>query len=298
MPYATVRVKEKIDYVGGNGSREDREILPMYLKEINRIPMLTREDEVMYAKRADKGDKYAKDKLVKANLRFVVNVAKKYQYFGLTLLEVINEGNIGLIEGVNRFDVEKGYHLISYAYWWVRQNIFRALADQARTIRMPINRVSELNRIREEQKRLEKIGYEANLQLVAENLNMAVERVERTLDADNMQPVSLDVPTGDDGAFSSLVDFMEDLSYDMEEDALNDALIETIDSVLETLTEREADVLRDRFALNGRTPLTLKEAGDKYHLSRERIRQIQDKALKKLGDFDNIEAWILGAYVN
>ena len=163
---------------------------------------------------------------------------------------------------------------------------------------MPINRVSELNRIRKEQKRLEKIGYEANLQLVAENLNMAVERVERTLDADNMQPVSLDVPTGDDGAFSSLVDFMEDLSYDMEEDALNDALIETIDSVLETLTEREADVLRDRFALNGRTPLTLKEAGDKYHLSRERIRQIQDKALKKLGDFDNIEAWILGAYVN
>lgn len=262
---------------------DDENVLSMYLKEINEIPLLTREEEDKYARAAAKGEKYAKDMLVKSNLRFVVNVAKKYQNQGLPLTDLISEGNIGLMNAIERFDVEKGYHFISYAVWWIRQAILKAICEKSRMIRLPLNRANELVQIEKARKELQSGKAEdPELRDVAKAVNMDEDHV---LDLINISRdlVSLETPVYNEKDSSQLGDFIEDAGYQHPEDiAIEHSLIEDINDVLNTLTEKEAEIIQFRFGLNGRSPLSLKEIGDKYNLTKERIRQIEKKAIKRL----------------
>ncbi len=262
---------------------DDENVLSMYLKEINEIPLLTREEEDKYARAAAKGEKYAKDMLVKSNLRFVVNVAKKYQNQGLPLTDLISEGNIGLMNAIERFDVEKGYHFISYAVWWIRQAILKAICEKSRMIRLPLNRANELVQIEKARKELQSGKAEdPELKDIAKAVNMDEDHV---LDLINISRdlVSLETPVYNEKDSSQLGDFIEDSGYEHPEDiAIEHSLIEDINEVLTTLTEKEAEIIQYRFGLNGRSPLSLKEIGDKYNLTKERIRQIEKKAIKRL----------------
>ncbi len=262
---------------------EDENVLSIYLKEINRIPLLTREEENKYAKLAAKNDKNAKERLVNANLRFVVNVAKKYQNQGLPLSDLISEGNIGLMNAIERFDVEKGYHFISYAVWWIRQAILKAICEKSRMIRLPLNRANELVQIEKARKELQiGKGEEPEIQEIATSVNMKVEHVANLINI-SRDLVSLETPVYAEKDSSHLGDFIEDEGYlKPEEEAIETALKDDINSVLLTLSEKEAEIIKYRFGLNGRSPLSLKEIGDRYNLTKERIRQIEKKALKRL----------------
>ena len=264
-------------------SKNDENVLSLYLKEINKIPLLSREDENKYAREAAKGEKYAKDMLVKSNLRFVVNVAKKYQNQGLPLSDIISEGNIGLMNAIDRYDVEKGYHFISYAVWWIRQAILKAICEKSRMIRLPLNRANELVQIEKAKKELQShLNNEPEIRDIAKAVSMKEEHV---LDLINISRdlVSLETPVYSEKDSSQLSDFIEDSDYDNPEDfMLENSLIEDINSILLTLTEKESEIIQFRFGLNGRSPLSLKEIGDKYSLTKERIRQIEKKAIKRL----------------
>lgn len=264
-------------------SSDDENVLSIYLKEINKIPLLTREEEVQYARQAAKGDPLAREKLLQGNLRFVVNVAKKYQNQGLPLSDLISEGNIGLINAIERFDVEKGYHFISYAVWWIRQAILKAICEKSRMIRLPLNRANELVQIEKVRKQLQsENGSTAEIQEVARVLNMKPELVADLINI-SRDLVSLETPVYAEKDSSLLGDFVEDTGYQLpEEAALERSLKDDVNSLLATLTEKEADILQHRFGLNGRSPLSLKEIGDRYNLTKERIRQIEKKALKRL----------------
>jgi RNA polymerase primary sigma factor len=264
-------------------SRDDENVLSMYLKEINRIPLLTREEEDHFARRAAKGDKAAIDKLVSSNLRFVVNVAKKYQNQGLPLSDLISEGNIGLMNAIERFDVDKGYHFISYAVWWIRQAILKAICEKSRMIRLPLNRANELVQIEKARKELQSgKGVEPEIEDIASSLNMDPDHVADLINI-SRDLVSLETPVYAEKDSSQLGDFIEDKGYDHPEDeAIESSLKGDINSVLTTLTEKEAEIIQFRFGLNGRSPLSLKEIGDRYNLTKERIRQIEKKALKRL----------------
>lgn len=270
-------------YTSKRSAYDDENVLSMYLKEINEIPLLTRELENKYARAAAKGEKFAKDMLVKSNLRFVVNVAKKYQNQGLPLTDLISEGNIGLMNAIERFDVEKGYHFISYAVWWIRQAILKAICEKSRMIRLPLNRANELVQIEKARKELQSGKAEdPELRDIARAVNMDEDHV---LDLINISRdlVSLETPVYNEKDSSQLGDFIEDSGYDHPEDvAIENSLIEDINEVLQTLTEKEAEIIQYRFGLNGRSPLSLKEIGDKYNLTKERIRQIEKKAIKRL----------------
>lgn len=264
-------------------SVDDENIISLYLKEINKIPLLTREEENHYARLAAQGDKAAKEKLVNANLRFVVNVAKKYQNQGLPLADLINEGNIGLMNAIERFDVEKGYHFISYAVWWIRQAILKAISEKARMIRLPLNRANELVQIDKARKELQ-IGKaeEPEIEEIAEATMMDKEHVANLINI-SQDLVSLETPVYADKGASQLGDFIEDRDYRApEEVALENSLKDDINKVLKTLSEKEAEIIQYRYGLNGRTPLSLKDIGDKYNLTKERIRQIEKKAIKRL----------------
>ncbi len=265
------------------GEYEDENILSIYLKEINRIPMLSREEEIAYATRAKQGEKAAKEKLVTANLRFVVNVAKKYQNQGIPLLDLINEGNIGLLNAIDRFDVDKGYHFISYAVWWIRQAILKSICEKSRTIRLPLNRANELMQIQKAQRELSAVkGEENDLEEIAKLTSMDSRHVADLLNI-SREMVSLETPIYTDKNNTQLGDFIEDQDYESpEEMAIESSLRDEINTVLSTLSRKEADIIEHRYGLNGKRPMSLKEIGDLYSLTKERIRQIEKKALERL----------------
>lgn len=234
--------------------------------------------------RAAQGDKAAKDKIVTANLRFVVNVAKKYQNHGLDLLDLVSEGNIGLLTAIERFDVTKGFHFISYAVWWIRQAILKSICEKSRMIRLPLNRANELVQIEKARKTITgNQSDEEELMEIADMLNMETSHVRDMINI-SRDMVSLDAQLRPgDSESASIGDFMEDGRYaNPEEAAIANNMQEEIDTVLETLTEKEAEVIRYRFGLNGKQLMSLKEVGDVFHLTKERIRQIEKKAIRRL----------------
>jgi len=253
------------------------------LKEINRIPLLTREEEDSYARQVAAGSKSAKDKLVRANLRFVVNVAKKYQNQGLALSDLISEGNIGLMNAIERYDVDKGYHFISYAVWWIRQAILKAICEKSRMIRLPLNRTNELVQIEKARKIVQNSRTEEDeIREIARLLDMDPNHVSEILNI-SRELVSLDTPVYNEKDSSILGDFIEDQAYRQPEDyAIDNNLREDINKVLATLSEKESEIIQYRFGLNGFAAMSLKEIGDRFNLTKERIRQIEKKALRRL----------------
>ncbi len=278
MPQARREVQSYRDF-----RQDDENILSLYLKEINRIPLLTRLEEQETAGAAAKGDKTAKNRLIKANLRFVVNVAKKYQNQGLPLADLISEGNIGLINAIERFDVSKGYHFISYAVWWIRQAILKAICEKSRMIRLPLNRANELVQIEKVRKELGGAGRgDSEIVEIARQLDMDEDHVADLINI-SRDLISLDTPIYDEKDSSLLSDFVEDRGYKPPHEVVVDkALREEINQVLDTLSQKESDIIQYRFGLNGRRPMSLKEIGGRYKLTKERIRQIEKKALKRL----------------
>lgn len=266
-----------------NGHNTEASTLTTYLKEINKIPLLTVEEELKYAKLAAKGDKHAKDMLVNANLRFVVNVAKKYQNQGLPLMDLISEGNIGLMNAAERFDALKGYKFISYAVWWIKQAILKAICEKSRMIRLPLNRANELVQIEKAKKDMEFAGSESTeLDEIAGLLKMDNKMVQTIVNAAR-EPISIDAPVFDDPDSCNVNDFLQDEMHQMPEDyALDMSLRGEINKLLKNLNKREAEIIRYRFGLDGYEQLSLKEIGLIFNLTKERIRQIEKKALQAL----------------
>jgi RNA polymerase primary sigma factor len=254
----------------------------MYLKEIGRIPLLTFKDEIDLAKKAEKGDKKAKAKLIESNLRLVVSIAKKYIGRGMTLLDLIQEGNQGLIRAVEKYDWRKGYKFSTYATWWIRQAITRAIADQARTIRIPVHMVETINRfVRASRRLMQDLGREPTPEEIAKVMEIDVEKVREIIKV-SQEPTSLQTPIGDDED-SLLGDFIQDTSQPTPYDATSRALLkDQVDEVLSSLSDREKKVLILRFGLEDGRPRTLEEVGKEFAVTRERIRQIEAKALRKL----------------
>jgi RNA polymerase primary sigma factor len=258
-------------------------ILSTYLREINRIPLLSREEEDTAARDAAKGDKAARERLINGNLRFVVNVAKKYQGQGLSIMDLISEGNIGLMNAVDRYDVDKGYHFISYAVWWIRQAILKAICEKSRMIRLPLNRANELVQIQKARKLVQDSHtMEAEIQEVARLLNMDKEHVAELINI-SREHVSLDNPVSANRDSSSLEEFIEDEQHEAPDQyAMTRALKQDIEEVLDTLDQKEAAIIRFRYGLGDCAPLSLKELGARFNLTKERIRQIEKKAIKRL----------------
>ncbi len=254
----------------------------MYLKEIGKVPLLSAEEEIELAKRMEMGDEEAKKRLAEANLRLVVSIAKRYVGRGLLFLDLIQEGNLGLIKAVEKFDYRKGYKFSTYATWWIRQAITRAIADQARTIRIPVHMVETINKlIRVSRQLLQELGREPTPEEIAAVLKMPEERVREILKI-SQEPVSLETPIGEEED-SHLGDFIQDDNVPVPADAAAFTLLkEQLGEVLETLTERERKVLRLRFGLDDGRARTLEEVGKEFNVTRERIRQIEAKALRKL----------------
>ncbi|SMB93037.1 RNA polymerase primary sigma factor [Thermanaeromonas toyohensis ToBE] len=254
----------------------------MYLKEIGRIPLLTPEEEIELAKRMEQGDEEAKRRLIEANLRLVVSIAKRYVGRGMLFLDLIQEGNLGLIKAVEKFDYRKGYKFSTYATWWIRQAITRAIADQARTIRIPVHMVETINKlIRVSRNLLQELGREPTPEEIAKEMDIPVERVREIMKI-AQEPVSLETPIGEEED-SHLGDFIEDEDALAPADAASYMLLrEQLEEVLDSLTPRERKVLRLRFGLDDGRSRTLEEVGQEFGVTRERIRQIEAKALRKL----------------
>ena len=254
----------------------------MYLKEIGKVPLLSAEEEISLAKRMENGDEEAKKRLAEANLRLVVSIAKRYVGRGMLFLDLIQEGNLGLIKAVEKFDYRKGYKFSTYATWWIRQAITRAIADQARTIRIPVHMVETINKlIRVSRQLLQELGREPTPEEIAEEMHMSVERVREILKI-SQEPVSLETPIGEEED-SHLGDFIQDDNVPVPADAAAFTMLkEQLEEVLGTLTEREQKVLRLRFGLDDGRARTLEEVGKEFNVTRERIRQIEAKALRKL----------------
>jgi RNA polymerase primary sigma factor len=262
---------------------DDANILSIYLKEINRIPLLTKEEEFSLAKRVVEGDEFARKRMIESNLRFVVNVAKKYQNQGLPLMDLINEGNIGLMTALEKFDPDKGYHFISYAVWWIRQSIMKAINEKSRAVRLPLNRTNELLQIQKAQRSLmsDFSTEDPSAEEIGKLTGFDPEHVNHLLGI-SRDLVSLDAPVFNDTGSSSVGDFIEDGSLSPEDSLLDVSLKEDINLVLSTLTDKEREIIELRFGLDGKIPMSLKEIGEIYNLTKERIRQIEKKALERL----------------
>jgi RNA polymerase primary sigma factor len=263
-------------------TNRESQSLDKYLQEIGKVDLLTPDEEVDLAKRIRDGDQLALEKLTKANLRFVVSVAKQYQNQGLSLGDLINEGNLGLIKAAQRFDETRGFKFISYAVWWIRQSILQALAEQSRIVRLPLNRVGSLNKISKTFSELEqKFEREPSPDELAEVLEVSTSEVVDTLKISGRH-VSMDAPFVQ-GEENSLLDVLENDSEDKPDSGLiNDSLRREVQRALSTLTQREADVITLYFGLNGEHSMTLEEIGEKFSLTRERVRQIKEKAIRRL----------------
>jgi RNA polymerase primary sigma factor len=256
--------------------------LDKYLQEIGKVDLITAEEEVELAQRIKAGDQRALEKLTKANLRFVVSVAKQYQNQGLTLPDLINEGNLGLIKAAQRFDETRGFKFISYAVWWIRQSILQALAEQSRIVRLPLNKIGSINKINKTFAFLEQAHERVpSAEEIAKELDMTVEDVKQSL-KNSGRHVSMDAPLID-GEDSNLYDVLRSgESPNPDKDLLHDSLRTEIERALETLTPREADVIRLYFGLAGQHSMTLEEIGETFDLTRERVRQIKEKAIRRL----------------
>ena len=265
----------------GNSAKVD-EPIKMYLREIGQVPLLTHDEEIEYAKKAYEGDEEASQKLIESNLRLVVSIAKKHTNRGLKLLDLIQEGNIGLMKAVEKFEYTKGYKFSTYATWWIRQAITRAIADQGRTIRIPVHMIETINKIKKESRiYLQETGKDASPEILAERLGMEVEKI-KAIQEMNQEPISLETPVGSEED-SELGDFVEDQKTTSPYEATNRAILrEELDGVLKTLSPREEKVLRYRYGLDDSSPKTLEEVGKIFNVTRERIRQIEVKALRKL----------------
>jgi RNA polymerase primary sigma factor len=256
--------------------------LDKYLQEIGKVDLITADEEVELAQRIKAGDQLALEKLTKANLRFVVSVAKQYQNQGLTLPDLINEGNLGLIKAAQRFDETRGFKFISYAVWWIRQSILQALAEQSRIVRLPLNKIGSINKINKTFAYLEQAHERPpSAEEIAKELDMTVEDVKQSL-KNSGRHVSMDAPLID-GEDSNLYDVLRSgESPNPDKDLLNESLRTEIERALETLTPREADVIRLYFGLAGQHSMTLEEIGETFDLTRERVRQIKEKAIRRL----------------
>ena len=265
-----------------SGDMKVDEPIKMYLREIGQIPLLSHDEELEYAKRALEGDDWAQKQLVEANLRLVLSIAKKHTNRGLKLLDLIQEGNIGLMKAVEKFEYTKGYKFSTYATWWIRQAITRAIADQGRTIRIPVHMIETINKIKKEARiYLQETGKDATPEVLAERLGMEVEKV-KAIQEMNQDPISLETPVGSEED-SELGDFVEDQKMLNPYELTNRSLLrEQLDGVLNTLSSREERVLRYRYGLDDGSPKTLEEVGKIFKVTRERIRQIEVKALRKL----------------
>jgi RNA polymerase primary sigma factor len=269
--------KEASKSFGGNRS------LDLYLHEINKTPLLTREEEQELARRIKKGDQAALDQLVKANLRFVVSIAKQYSNQGLSLEDLINDGNVGLIKAAHRFDEQRGYKFISYAVWWIRQAMLQSLAEHSRIVRLPLNRAGTLYRIGKASRQLDQeLGRAPSAKEIAKKLKISEEEVQDTMYIANTH-VSLDDPYSSDQDDNALVDYLMDEKAPMPDDeTFERALSDDMEKALDTLSDREKQILSLYFGLGGADPLTLEEIGHKLGLTRERIRQIKEKAIARL----------------
>ncbi len=253
-----------------------------YLEQINKIKLLTREEEDTLARRARDGEEYAKNQLIKANLRFVVSIAKKYQTSGISLLDLINEGNMGLIKAAEKFDPDRGFHFISYAVWWIRQAIILAISQKASLIRLPLNRTADIQKIEKVHKKLEsKMGREPTASEIAEDLDMDDEEINHLRNI-TQDYISLDSSFGnseDTTILSMIVDSRVDSP---DKQVLDESLSKALSDVLDTLTDSEKQIIQMRYGLNNYEPMSLQQIGDRFNLSKERIRQIEKKAIRRL----------------
>ena len=270
---------DAVDLLEGIGTEDP---VRMYLKEIGTVPLLTTEEELTLAKRKAEGDEYAKERLIEANLRLVVSIAKRYTGRGMSFLDLVQEGNLGLIKGVEKFDYTKGYKLSTYATWWIRQSVTRALADQARTIRVPVHMVETINKMSKMQRKLTlELGYEPSVAELADALEMSEDKVMEIMQIAR-EPASLETPTGEEDD-SNLGDFVADSNAVTPEGNVENVMLrEHIDALLGDLKDRERQVIVMRFGLEDGHPRTLEEVGKSFNVTRERIRQIEAKALRKL----------------
>lgn len=256
--------------------------IKVYLYEIGKVPLLSREEEIELAKRIEEGDESAKDKLAESNLRLVVSIAKKYIGRGISFLDLIQEGNMGLMRAVEKFEYKKGYKFSTYATWWIRQGVTRAIADQGRTIRVPVHMIENINKLNKVQRQLViDLGCEPTDEEISEVMGIDVEKVQE-IKRVAQRPVSIETPIGEEDD-SQLGDFIEDIHVETPDEATDNLILkEELTSILDTLSPREAEILRLRFGLNDAAPMTLEEVGQIFHVTRERIRQIEAKALRKL----------------
>ena len=270
---------DAIDLLEGIGTEDP---VRMYLKEIGTVPLLSADEELRLAKRKAEGDESAKERLIEANLRLVVSIAKRYTGRGMSFLDLVQEGNLGLIKGVEKFDYTKGYKLSTYATWWIRQSVTRALADQARTIRIPVHMVETINKMSKMQRKLTlELGYEPSVTELAEALDMSEDKVMEIMQIAR-EPASLETPIGEEDD-SNLGDFVADSKEVTPEGTVESVMLrEHIDALLGDLKERERQVIVLRFGLEDGHPRTLEEVGKEFNVTRERIRQIEAKALRKL----------------